>query len=386
MATHPDYPGASSRMHRGREVWRYRGKGRSAKEFGLPGQPGDECFEVAYQRATTETKTEVVEMPRGIVPKSFAHAQRLMLKQAWFTSLVESTRNEALRDQDEFMKAHVDDEHELRWKDVLVENARVRDLRRFLNNVDAKSKTKAKHLLTGVRKLVRVALDEEWVEIDPTHVLKYEAPQTDGFLWWPPEVREKFKAHFPLGTRARTAFVLAYGLGNRRSDVATVRWDQIVKREIKMADGSLVTVEGFHFRQMKNRSVNGGREVFLVITDDVREALDALDGPREGTILKNAYGRPYTIAGLGNRMQKWVKQAGIPEGYTLHGLRKALATDLAENGATESQMQHSLGHATPQEVRVYTRKMNEAAAATKALLDLEAARKKARQPKLVVVK
>lgn len=84
-------------------------------------------------------------------------------------------------------------------------------------------------------------------------------------------------------------------------------------------------------------------------------------------------------------MQKWVRQADIPAGYSLHGLRKALATDLAENGATESQMQHSLGHATPQEVRTYIRKMNEAAAATKALLDLEAARK-ARQPKLVVVK
>lgn len=291
MATHADYPGASSRMHRGKEVWRYRGKGRKAKEVGLPGRPGDECFEFAYQKAIREETAEVVEMPRGVVQRSFAHAQRIMLRQAWFTQLVESTRDEALRDQDEFMKAHVDDDHELRWKDVPVEEARVRDLRRFLNNIDAKSKTKAKHLLTGIRKLIRVALDEEWIEMDPTHTLKYEAPQTDGHLWWPPEMREKFKAHFPLGTRARTAFALAYGLGNRRSDVATVRWDQIVTREIRMPDGTVVEVEGFHFRQQKNRNVNGGKEVFLVVTDEVREALDALDGPKEGTILKNAYDR-----------------------------------------------------------------------------------------------
>ena len=63
MATHPDYPGASSRMHRGKDVWRYRGKGRAAKEVTLPGQPGDECFEVAYQRATRVETAEVVEIP-----------------------------------------------------------------------------------------------------------------------------------------------------------------------------------------------------------------------------------------------------------------------------------------------------------------------------------
>jgi hypothetical protein len=49
MATHPDFPGATSRVRHGKVVWRYRTPGRAQKEIALPGVPGDPAFERAYQ-------------------------------------------------------------------------------------------------------------------------------------------------------------------------------------------------------------------------------------------------------------------------------------------------------------------------------------------------
>ena len=54
------------------------------------------------------------------------------------------------------------------------------------------------------------------------------------------------------------------------------------------------------------------------------------------------YGQPFSPKALGMRMQDWTRAAGIPPGYTLHGLRKTLGKALAEGQASGAT---AYGHA-----------------------------------------
>jgi integrase len=54
-------------------------------------------------------------------------------------------------------------------------------------------------------------------------------------------------------------------------------------------------------------------------------------------------------------MADWTKSAGLPPGYTLHGLRKTLGKLLAEGGATTREIMDTLGHTDIQHAELYSR-------------------------------
>lgn len=389
MATDVNYPGASSKKDRhGKERWRYRGKGRDAKEVTLPGQPGDEAFEQAYLAATLGTSAAVVMLPGKIVPQSFMHAFVKLKEAPEWLALDDKTQGYNSFQIETFLAADVGQEFKLTWRDVPVKMMTNKNVRAFLKpyqiNVSA---SKAKHLLVGLRKLIFIALQEEWLDVDPTYGIKITLPPTEGHKPWPREYRERFEAFHKVGTSARTAYALAMWLGNRRGDVAHLRWDQMVEEEVELAGGIVETITAFDFRQRKNAKRTGGAEMFLKVTTALANALAPLDRTKGGTVLKNAFGDAYSEKGLGNRMRKWCEQAGIPAGYTLHGLRKSLGIHLAENGATGRQIQDVLGHASMKESDVYIRLANKKRTATDALTVVdEQETKRAARPKLSVVR
>jgi integrase len=59
-------------------------------------------------------------------------------------------------------------------------------------------------------------------------------------------------------------------------------------------------------------------------------------------------------------MRDWTKAAGMPPGYTLHGLRKTLGKALAEHGATTRQMMDVLGHDNIAHAELYSRDADQA--------------------------
>ncbi|RDL51835.1 Tyrosine recombinase XerD [Ensifer sp. M14] len=389
MATHPEYPGASSKKDRhGKERWRYRGKGRDGKEVSLPGQPGDEAFEQAYQAATLGTSATVSMLPGKIVPQSFMHAYTMLKASPEWLALDSKTQSYNVLQIETFLAAQVDPAHELTWRDVPMKMMTHKHVRAFLKpyhvNVSA---SKAKHLLVGMRKLIGVAILEEWIELDPTSSYKITIPPTDGFKAWPREYRERFEAHHKVGTSARTAYALAMWLGNRRGDIANLRWDQLVEEEVELAGGVVEKITAFDFRQRKNAKRTGGKEMFLKVTKALADALAPLDRSKGGTVLLSAYGEAYSEKGLGNRMRNWCEQAGIPAGYTLHGLRKSLGVHLAENGASARQIQDVLGHSSMKESDKYIEAANRKRTATDALSVIEKQEaERAARPKLVVVR
>lgn len=67
--------------------------------------------------------------------------------------------------------------------------------------------------------------------------------------------------------------------------------------------------------------------------------------PNDRPFLATMKGKERSPGGLGNLMQKWTKDANLPE-CSAHGLRKACARRVAEAGATAHQIGAVTGHKT----------------------------------------
>jgi integrase len=72
------------------------------------------------------------------------------------------------------------------------------------------------------------------------------------------------------------------------------------------------------------------------------------------TFLVTSFGKPFTIAGFSNWMRDRCDEAGLHD-CSAHGLRKAIATRLAEAGMSERQIMAITGHTTMKEVERYMR-------------------------------
>lgn len=330
------HPNASSFEDRhGKIRWRYR---RAGKTFSLHGQPGDPEFDASYKAAVKGEKYKpprVVPMPGATVPKSLRAGWRIVTTRTeeW-QALDPSSKVQQTKVAERFLERLVPETDE-RYGDVLVADLKRKHIKAVLADM-AETPHAARHVLTAIRKIITAALDEEWIDVDPTHRLKYR-PQFKGWRAWTAEERQKFEAHWPLGTTARTAYSLALYLGHRRSDVARAKWSEVVPGWVSVT-------------QQKT-----GRALDLPVLPQLAEALAAINDRQSPYILISAYGRPYSIKALGMRMQDWTRAAGIGPGTTLHGLRKTLGKALAESGATTRELMEVLGHTDIKHAELYSR-------------------------------
>jgi integrase len=321
--------------------WRYR---RAGTTISIPGRPGEPEFEEIYQAAVegrAPRKVTVVHYPGGTVPKSFRDAWRRVLRTPEWLAHDETTKTKNTRLAEEFLKLCVVDNDSATWAEMLVEDLKRRHLKDILARYAA-TPHKAKHILVAIRKMIAVALDEEWIEIDPSYKLSYR-PDYKGWRAWTADEREKFEAHYAIGTTPRTCYSIALWLGNRRSDVATLRWDAFDWKR------GVVRLE----------QEKGGKALALPITPMLRDALQPL--PRTGdTVLVTAYGKPFSAKSLTGTMAHWTFKAGLPKGCTLHGLRKSLGKLLAEGGASTRQLMDVLGHDDIEHAELYSREAAQA--------------------------
>ena len=86
--------------------------------------------------------------------------------------------------------------------------------------------------------------------------------------------------------------------------------------------------------------------------------------------------KPFSAAGFGNWFRDRCNEAGLRH-CSAHGLRKLMATVLANAGCTASQIAAILGHATLSEVARYTKAADQVRLADAAMAKL--ARNKRRQ-------
>ncbi|RWA60566.1 site-specific integrase [Mesorhizobium sp.] len=355
------YPGVSSRLKNGKLIYRYRAKGMP--EIRLPGKPGDPEFEAAYEKATQGQgkKAVIVDLPGRALPKTFGHAARRLETTMEWLGFDEGTQQKNARLIERFLNLPVDPNYPLTWRNTPVEHLDADRLRAIIEGIFRTNRTVAKHTLVAIKKLLWVATDvEKWIkpQDDPSLSIRVRVPKSTKNPAWPIAMREKFEERHPIGTAARTCYALGFWLGNRRGDIAALEWDDLLTEEIELFDGSLVLIEAFDFRQKKNRNRHGGREMFIPVVDKLATALDLLDRSRGGTVLKNAYGRSFSEKSLTGMMQHWTRQAGIPSGYTLHGLRRTFGTYLAECNIQARAIMEAMGHSSMTVTDEYVREAN----------------------------
>lgn len=111
--------------------------------------------------------------------------------------------------------------------------------------------------------------------------------------------------------------------------------------------------------------VRGGLLVFETVKTGVLceltisdEAQAEIDRCRSLVFMTTDSGKPFASdKAFSQRIAKWFRQAGV-NGVTAHGVRKWLATKMAENGATEYELMSWFGWKDPKEARPYVQAAN----------------------------
>lgn len=331
------FPGASAFTDaRGKPRWRFRSRGRTVP---LPGDPAAspanaEAYQAAVEGRERQTAT-VTQHPGAVRPFSFRAAWRIVTTKTpeWLV-LAPQTRVPYAGTAERFLTSPVVPGSPCIWGEMDIRDLRRKDVKMILAERAAEPHA-AKHTLRQIRRMIDVALDQEWIEVDPSYRVKW-SPKTRGHRCWTMDELLAYQARHALGTPARTAYAIALWLGNRRSDVAPARVEDLLGDTARVVQ------------------VKTGTQLDLPIAPALREALDALPH-REGAAVLTAWGKPSSVKGLTTRMRKWTAQAGLAAGCTLHGLRKTLAVLAAESQATGHELMDMLGHRNLSETTLYTR-------------------------------
>ena len=341
------------RDRHGRVRWRFRKGKRTVYLDGAPGDPG---FLPSYEAALagrSRPEATVTRISTGAAPRSLRAAWIAYVKTSpeW-KQAEECTRTRDGRIADAFLRQRVVESAPDTWGEIPVADLKRRHLKAIVASMSDRPHT-ARRWLIVIRKMIGAALDEEWIESDPAHRLKYRPPPTHGWRAWTWAEMKAFEDHWPIGSTPRLCYALTLWLGPRRKDVAALATASI--------DGDSIT-----FTTHKT-----GRVVSGHITPMLREVLDASDlsGP---TILKTAYGQPFSEKSLTGRMADWTHAAGLPKGCTIHGLRKTLGALIADSGGSSRQAMAALGHDDLKQAELYSEASDRRMQARDAMLKVTA--------------
>jgi integrase len=239
----------------------------------------------------------------------------------------------------------------------LVGNLRLIDMdrnyiERWLESAPTKGVKRTRFL--AIRPFLQWATDVmHLLESNPTDGIKVKAKESQGHHTWTDEEITQFRAHHAIGTKARLALELLLNCGARSGDGISLGRQN-------SRDGWLI------WTQEKNRKRKPVK-VQLPITPELIRAIDACLGPAEAlTFLTNEWDRPFSKKGFNGWFRKQIAAAGLPDVCVPHGLRKACARIMAENGCTAHEIMAVLGHLSLKEAERYTREFDRKQAAARA--------------------
>lgn len=174
------------------------------------------------------------------------------------------------------------------------------------------------------------------------------AAPSKGFHSWTEGEIATFRAHHAVGTKARLALEIILWTAQRRGDAAKFGPEHL-------RDGRV------HFVAGKN-----GASIWLPAAPQLLAAIGAMPVVGTKTFLVTDYGKPFSVAGFGNKFREWCDEAGLPH-CSAHGVRKALARRAAEQGASNQRLKALGGWKRDEEVAIYTAAAEQATMAAAAL-------------------
>jgi integrase len=204
--------------------------------------------------------------------------------------------------------------------------------------VTAKGKTPsaARNFLNTLRAMIAFAIDAGVRTDDPTIGVKRPKIKTDGYRTWSEDDIAAFEAAHPIGTMPRLALALLLYTGQRRSDIVVMGRQHV--------RGDLISV-----RQHKT-----GTPLLIPMHPALRVATEATPSGHL-TFLATAFGKARTANGFGTWFRECCNAAGLANGTSAHGLRKAACRRLAEAGCSANEIMAISGHASLREVERYTK-------------------------------
>ncbi len=192
----------------------------------------------------------------------------------------------------------------------------------------AKPSDANKYLKASVA-LFRFAVDRQWMKDNPAKGIAKIKTASQGFHTWTEDEAQAFEAQWPLGTRERLAFDLLVYTGVRRSDVVRLGRQHARDGEIT------ITTE-------KSRNMGKPVEVTITILPPLAQSIKATQ-TGDMTYLVTTKGTAFGKESFGNWFRKACALAKVPG--SSHGLRKLAAVRMAENGATEAELNAIFGWA-----------------------------------------
>lgn len=210
----------------------------------------------------------------------------------------------------------------------------------------------AANLRKRLGRVFRLAVRLGWRSDNPIRETEAPRRKTRGFIPWTEDEIDRFRAHWPSGSRERLALEILLCTGQRRSDARRM--------------GRQHMVGTTHIRIIQQK---GGRE--LVIRIHPRLLAEIEQQPMAMTFVTTRNGAAFSEAGFSQWFVERAVMAGVM-GRSPHGLRKAAGRRLAEAGCTAHEIMSILGHRTLAEAEKYTRDADQSRLADAAMDKLEA--------------
>jgi integrase len=325
------------RDRHGKARYYFRRKGKRVK---LPGEPGSQDFVAAYN-AALEAKP-VVQITTAKAG-TFGALREVYLASAEFDNLAQSTRtywryviDQICRRPNKSGIGAVADNpvnmlerhHILEWRDGM-----------------KKTPGAANTMLRVLKVLLTFSVDRKFRKDNPA--LGIKELKGGRFRSWTDTELLAFEERWLIGTVERTAYALALYTGQRRSDVARMKWSMIA--------GDVLMI-----RQQKT-----GTDMAIPLHPELKTALAAVKPRSEKAILVNASGNPFHVVHLGKTIADAIDAAQLPADCVMHGLRKTTARKLAELGQRARAL---TGHLSADMEREYERDADQKKMATAAVL------------------
>jgi integrase len=182
------------------------------------------------------------------------------------------------------------------------------------------------------------AVEAGHIGANPARDVKPLRYASEGFHPWSPAEIRQFVARHPLGTRAHLALALLLFTGARRGDMV-----YFGRQHVRGGVLRFIPAKTKHQRM-------------TAIEFDIPAELERIIAASpcgDMTFLVTEAGQPFTPAGFGNWFRDRCDEAKLSH-CSAHGVRKALATMLAERGATDRQLMATLGWTSAGQATTYT--------------------------------
>lgn len=213
------------------------------------------------------------------------------------------------------------------------------------------SPTSQNHYLTSVKQYFKWLTQENYLLYNPASelVIIQQTPSLPVVLSSEEinQLMQQPDTNTSGGVRDRAILELFYSTGIRRSELCN-----LTLKDISLTRKTLYIRKG---KGNKDRLIPIGESAIHWINRYLSEARHyyVID-IREETLFLNDYGDPFRDNKLGDKVKRFMKNAGIDVPGSCHLLRHAMATHMLENGAELRYIQAMLGHSNVSTTQIYT--------------------------------